>query len=356
MRILYGVVGEGMGHATRSRVVLQHLVAAGHDVHIMVSGRAHDMLARHFEDVHRIHGWHLVYEDNEVKKARTLFSNLEALAAGLPRNVAAYFALIDAFQPEVVISDFESWTWLYGQLHRVPVVSIDNMQIINRCTHPDPVLEGHRNEFLLSKGIVKSKLPGCERYLVTTFFWPEVRKARTTLVPPILRPEVLAARPSIGDHVLVYQSGDDAPTLEAVLKGCPSQPFFVYGLRRGIASEEVDANLRHQPFSEAGFIAHLASAQAVVAGGGFSLMSEAVYLHKPMLSVPLAGQFEQILNARWLERLGFGLCRETIEAEAVAELLGRRDELARRLQTYTQEGNQALFAALDAELAAVGAG
>jgi UDP:flavonoid glycosyltransferase YjiC (YdhE family) len=26
MRILYGVVGEGMGHATRSRVVLEELV------------------------------------------------------------------------------------------------------------------------------------------------------------------------------------------------------------------------------------------------------------------------------------------------------------------------------------------
>ena len=40
MRILYGVVGEGMGHAMRSRVVLEHLVGLGHDVEIMASGRA----------------------------------------------------------------------------------------------------------------------------------------------------------------------------------------------------------------------------------------------------------------------------------------------------------------------------
>ena len=44
MRILYGVVGEGMGHATRSRVVIEHLLAQGHEVHVVVSGRAQRFL------------------------------------------------------------------------------------------------------------------------------------------------------------------------------------------------------------------------------------------------------------------------------------------------------------------------
>ena len=41
MRILYGVVGEGMGHATRSSVLLEHLTKQ-HEVHVVVSGRARD--------------------------------------------------------------------------------------------------------------------------------------------------------------------------------------------------------------------------------------------------------------------------------------------------------------------------
>ena len=44
MRILYGVVGEGMGHATRSKVTCEHLVERGHEVKIVVSGRAHGFL------------------------------------------------------------------------------------------------------------------------------------------------------------------------------------------------------------------------------------------------------------------------------------------------------------------------
>src|SRR5262249_5645920 len=49
MRILYGVVGEGMGHAIRSRVILDELVQR-HDVQVVVSGRAHDYLAKRAND------------------------------------------------------------------------------------------------------------------------------------------------------------------------------------------------------------------------------------------------------------------------------------------------------------------
>jgi UDP:flavonoid glycosyltransferase YjiC (YdhE family) len=35
MKILYGVVGEGMGHAIRSQVVIKKLLDNGHDIQIM---------------------------------------------------------------------------------------------------------------------------------------------------------------------------------------------------------------------------------------------------------------------------------------------------------------------------------
>jgi len=142
MKVLYGVTGEGMGHAMRSRVVLEHLVAEQHDVTIMASGRAVDFLSKRFADVNRIHGLHMIYEENRVRIDKTLWSNVLSGAAGIPRNIAAYFELIGEFRPEVVISDFESWTYLYGKMHRLPVLSIDNMQIINRTRLHDELIEG----------------------------------------------------------------------------------------------------------------------------------------------------------------------------------------------------------------------
>ena len=356
MKILYGVVGEGMGHAMRSRVILEHLVAQEHDVEIMASGRAVDFLAKRFEGVNRIHGLHMIYEENRVRAAKTLWSNVTQGAAGLPKNIAAYFELITSFRPQAVISDFESWTYLYGQTHRLPILSIDNMQIINRCTLPDAVVDGYRAEFQLTKAFIKSKLPFCDEYFVTTFFHPEVRKERTRLFPPILRPEILAAKERKGEHLLVYTTAEGGGPFAAALAKTGLE-CRIYGMRRGIETEEVDGNLRYQPFSEGKFIEDLASARAVIAGGGFTLMGEAVFLHKPMLAVPLARQFEQVLNARYLELEGYGRHAETLDdANTVLDFVDALPACEERLAAYTQDGNTEILAALDEWLDKAAAG
>lgn len=71
MRILYGVVGEGMGHAMRSRVVLEHLVTHGHKIEVMASSKAADFLGSRFEGVTKIHGFHIISEKNRIRRSKT---------------------------------------------------------------------------------------------------------------------------------------------------------------------------------------------------------------------------------------------------------------------------------------------
>jgi uncharacterized protein (TIGR00661 family) len=346
MKILYGVVGEGMGHAIRSRVILEHLVAEGHQIHVMASGRAVDFLGAKFMDVHRIHGLHMIYEENRVRLGRTLWSNVLAGLTGVPKNIGAYYELLDEFKPEVVISDFESWTYFFGKNHRLPVFSIDNMQIINRCFHEPEILAGHETDFGVARAFVKSKLPFCDEYLITTFFSPAIRKDRTKLFPPILRPEILAAKASQGEHLLVYQTAEGHDDLARTLADTGLE-CRIYGMRRGITEEQVEGNLRYRPFSEAGFVDDLASARAVIAGGGFTLMGEAVYLKKPMLAVPVGRQFEQVLNGRYLTREGYGQMAEQLDADGVHRFLDAIPVCAARLASYSQDGNKLIFEEID---------
>jgi uncharacterized protein (TIGR00661 family) len=357
MKILYGVVGEGMGHAMRSRVILEHLVVTEqHEVAIMASGRAVDFLAKKFAGVNRIHGLHMIYDENRVRLGKTLWSNVLGGAAGIPKNIAAYFELISEFRPEVVISDFESWAYLYGKTHRLPTLSIDNMQIINRTRLPDDILEGHRAEFELTRAFVKSKLPFCDEYFITTFFRPPLRKDRTRLFPPILRPEILAARPRRGDHLLVYTTGEGNTGFAATLAQTGLE-CRIYGMRRELTAEVVEGNLRYQPFSEPGFIDDLASCRAVIAGGGFTLMGEAVYLHKPMLAVPVGRQFEQVLNARYLAHEGYGRAADDLaDPGTVHDFIAAIPGCEARLASYSQDGNREIFGALDGFLDRAAAG
>lgn len=351
MKILYGVVGEGMGHAIRSKVVIEHLVGRGHQVEIMASGRATPFLAKHFEGVNEIHGLHMITQDNEIKRRRTLLSNVLAGVTGVPKNIAAYFELIESFAPDVVISDFESWTYFYAKAHDLPIFSVDNMQIINRCEHPPEIYSGVRMDFDVTRTFVKSKLPFCDHYLITSFFRPPIRKKNTSLFPPILRREILDARATRGDHLLVYQTGEGFEFLGDVLRETGME-CRIYGMRRDLTGEEVDGNLRYRPFSERGFIEDLASARAVLASAGFTLMGEAVYLHKPMMAMPLENQFEQTLNARYLAHEGYGVSAESRdEIRALDAFLARIPEFENNLSRYHQDGNRELLSALDEHLA-----
>ena len=358
MRILYGVVGEGMGHAMRSRVVLEHLLSQGHEVEVIASGRAVDFLKKRFAsmEVTRIHGLHIVYEENMVRRGKTFWSNVLSGAVGIPKNIATYFERIEDFAPEAVISDFESWTYFYAKAHGLPIISIDNMQIIHRCKHPPEIIEGHRADFEIAKAFVKGKLPGCDHYLITTFFRPEIRKPKTSLHPPILRPEILAATPSEGDHVLVYQTAEGHETLVEAL-AASGLPCRIYGLRRDLTAPAQEGNLRYMPFSEEGFIDDLASSRGVIASGGFTLMGEAVYLHKPMLAVPLGGQFEQIMNARYLEKLGYGrFLPDLDDAREIHGFLDKIPDYQKALSAYSQDGNRDLLENVDLHLDRAAAG
>jgi uncharacterized protein (TIGR00661 family) len=347
MRILYGVVGEGMGHATRSRVVLEHLLSRGHQIKVVVSGRAHRFLLERLAgfpnaSIEEIHGLTLSYFGNRLDKSESLFENLKKAPTGILKNVAVYRKVAEAgFSPELVISDFESWAALYALNHFLPVISIDNMQVINRCKHDPEVTEGGF-DYRIAKLAVKMKMPGAYHYLVTSFFYPKVKKRRTTLIPPILRPDVLAAKREPGDHVLVYQTAASNQDLVPTLQKLPYR-FRVYGMGR----EGSEGNVTLRNFSETGFVDDLRTARAVIAGGGFSLMSEAVSLHVPMLSVPIEQQYEQELNARYLQHLGYGAWTEKLGIEAVRAFLERTDEYAHNLSKFERHDNSMLFRCVD---------
>ena len=353
MRVLYGVVGEGMGHATRSRVLLEHLLAAGHTVRVVVSGRAYQFLSDKFAgrtgiSVDQIHGLHLKFEGNDLDVTESLLSNLELAPEGIRRNLEVYKKVVADFDADVVVSDFESWAYFFGRSQGIPVISVDNMQIINRCLHDRFVTDDKSFSFRLARLAVKSKLPGAYHYLVTSFFFPRVRKPRTTLLPPILRPEILASRREAprnarDSHVLVYQTANaNADGLLAALRSLPYR-FKVYGLGR----TGTDGNVTLAPFSETGFVDDLRTARAVVAGGGFSLMGECVHLHVPLLAAPIRGQYEQELNARYLQSLGYGAFTEVITAEVIQDFLQRTDAMSHALESYVPRDNGMLLRCLD---------
>ena len=346
MRILYGVVGEGMGHATRSRVVIDHLIERKHKVKIVVSGRAYTFLKRHFPDVVEIRGLTIKYSGGAMDRDWSVVKNVLLSPAMLFQNAAAYIDDVRHFKPKIVLSDFDSYAWFFARRFGLPIISIDNQQIIHKCKHADEITRGVTADYRATRAFVKAKLPRCDHYVITSFFTPPVRakfRDRVTIVPPILRDEILRARPTRGEHILVYQTSTSDRALITQLNRLHARKFVVYGLGR----DAVEGNCTLHGFSEQRFVRDLASARAVVTNGGLSLMHEAIYLGKPILSVPVRHQFEQEMNARYLEQCGYGLAAPHIDADVLEAFLRQEGDYAAALTHHRQKGNEVLYRTVD---------
>jgi uncharacterized protein (TIGR00661 family) len=347
MKILYGVPGEGLGHATRSQVIIRHLLQQNHDVQIVSSSRAFDLLNNSFPGrVHQIKGFHLAYKNAAVSKLKTFTENLKSAPENLRTNFAKYQKIQEEFGPELVISDFETFSYLFAKHHKLPVISIDNMQIMSRGRLDIKIPENQRKNFQIGKNIVRAKVPRCQHYLITSFFPAFLEKDQTTVVPPIMREAILKAQPSNGPHVLVYQSSTSQKNLVNILQELPLETFRVYGFNK----TEIHGNVQLKAFSEQGFIDDLASAKAVLTNGGFSLISEAIFMHKPICSIPLENQFEQFMNAAYVEKLGYGRHFDEITPDNLRAFLYDVNNFKLNLQNYHQNGNLELFRILDALL------
>jgi uncharacterized protein (TIGR00661 family) len=124
-------------------------------------------------------------------------------------------------------------------------------------------------------------------------------------------------------------------------------PFIAYGFGR----EGQEGNITYKKPSLDGFFADLTSARAIVANSGFSLVTEALHLGKPYLAVPVSHQFEQIFNAYWLEKSGYGAYWEDLNKERVESFLYNLPHYQEALAQYPRRGNGALLSKLDALIA-----
>ncbi len=368
MRILYGVVGEGMGHATRSKTSLEWLLSQGHHVKVVVSNRAYGFLDKAFTssfprtaearegqgaiDVIEIRGLVMHYVEGAFDETKSVVKNFLRVPGLVAENVGAYYDDVVRWKPQAVISDFDSFTYIYAKAHGLPILSIDNQQIIQRTAIPDAAKEEDRGSYRATKAFVKAKLPGCERYVVTSFFYPPIREKyldRTVLVPPILRKAILDAKPipvSDAKHYLVYQTSTSDSSLIPTLNAVSDQKFIVYGLNR----DEIQGNCTLKPFSETGFVHDLATSRGVLSNGGYSLLGEAVSLHRPVFSVPVRNQYEQLLNAFYVRELGYGMFEERIAEEPLRKFVARTPEFAENVAKFSHDSNQKLFATLKSTL------
>ena len=107
-----------------------------------------------------------------------------------------------------------------------------------------------------------------------------------------------------------------------------NKQFIIYGFNKEIK----EGNLTFKKFNTEEYLEDLATADAVIINGGFTTLSEALYLEKPVFSIPIKRQFEQIINGHYLNKLQYGMAVRDISEENFTKFLNNKEKYKQNIR------------------------
>jgi uncharacterized protein (TIGR00661 family) len=336
MRIAYGVMGYGRGHAMRTMSVLPSLMAQ-HEVTVFAGADAYDVLAPRFPTV-RIPTIGYQYNDaGRHSLTRTVARNFAPMRDLLFGGEGQ--ALLEREFRErgiqLVISDSEAWTHRVAQRLDIPRISFDHVGIIAYCKPhfpPDLWALGMRDAWGY-----RALMGVPERILISSFYPAQAAYPQVRIVGPMLRDEVLQTRATDGAYLLAYFNKGEhqyLPHVDRALRLLDCK-VVVYGT--GLRG--VDDNLDFRAPSVDGFVRDLAGCRAVLSTAGNQLIGEAIHFGKPVLAMP-EDAFEQRLNAFMIEHMGVGMRGDlkSLTPSDIDRFLGSRDWYRSNMREHAGNG------------------
>jgi uncharacterized protein (TIGR00661 family) len=327
MRILYSVAGEGFGHYSRSKEIIDFLRKRGHKVLVVTYGQAYPLLKRQFPTI-KIEGFPLIFKNEKLSIIRTAIAGAKAISINL-RNFNKLKSKIKKFSPDVCITDFEPFVKLFSLYFRIPLISIDNQHILTKTKTPH-----------IGRGAFIAKLatrlnPIRADYYIILSLEKIPNRKNVFFVSPVARSKVLRLKTSNSGSIVVYENKEN---ITKILRALPHK-FIVYNNDK-VGTED---NITYKKISDS-FIYDMAKARAVIASAGFSLLSEAVYLKKPFFATPQQGQFEQEFNASLIRKLGIGDYSDKPTKEQIERFIGNLSKYENNLRKQKLNPKEALFA------------
>ncbi len=348
MRIAYGVMGYGRGHAMRTMSVLPALMAE-HEVTVFAGGDAYEVLAPRFNTV-RIpvigYQYNAAGTHSLPKTVARNFNPVSDLLFG-GQGMAAVEREFVARGIELVISDSETWTHRVAQRLDIPRISFDHVGIIAYCKPhfpPDLWALGMRDAWGY-----RALMGVPERILISSFYPAEPAYPQVKVIGPMLRDEVVRAQPKAGNYLLAYFNKGEHQYLPHVDRALRllDMPVVVYGTRHRGVHDHLDFRAP----SVEGFVRDLANCRAVLSTAGNQLIGEAIHFGKPVLALPERA-FEQRLNAHMIETMGVGMRGDlmTLTPSDIDRFLGNDDWYRSNMSAHRGDGRAQAIATLQAHI------
>jgi uncharacterized protein (TIGR00661 family) len=218
--------------------------------------------------------------------------------------------IVAATKPDIIVNFLEPVTGVYRLLGRakVPVLVVGHQFMLEHPEFPQkrhaPMQQmGFRNFIRVVSG-------GAAKLALSFYPAKDLPDKQLFVCPPILRRQLFEL-PTVtnGDYLLVYLLNHGyAKEIESWCQANPSVPVHCFYDKPGAPeTEQAQPSLTFHRLHGEKFLQLMGGCRAVVCTAGFESVSEAAYLGKPVLMIPVQNHIEQYLNSLDAQQAGLGI-------------------------------------------------
>lgn len=321
MKFLFFVQGEGRGHMTQAIALSKILSDAGHQVCKVLVGKsmAREIPLFFYErinsPVETFESPNFVTDktDKGIRIIPTIYRNLKGIRKFLA-IMNRLKGILEKEKPDAVINFYE---FLAGMVYKrykpdIPMFCVGHQYLM---LHPEfPFPEGRFIDKFLINLNTKITSSNAKLLLALSFInMTDVPENKLFVVPPLLRPEVLALKGKAGNYIHGYilNSGYVSEIKAWHEENPKTELHFFWDNKEAAEEEKISSGLTFHKINDRKFLQYMESCKGFATTAGFESICEAMYLNKPVLMVPVAGHFEQECNALDASRSGVGVvCRD----------------------------------------------
>ncbi len=355
MKVLFIVQGEGRGHLTQAVSMWQLLTDSGHQVQACLVGKStyqHQSFLESQLDapVDYFVSPNLAYGVNKpgLSLRRTLSENLRKIPQ-LHQSIIFLRKKIKYYQPDLIINFYDLLGGITKALSpdiKIPMVCIAHQYLLLHKDFDFPV-SNEMDKFLVNLNTRITALRANK--LLALSFAPLNATKKIISVPPLLRKEIEKEQVGNYNYLLAYMTNECF--LSELIKWSEKNPqeeihCFVQRSQENEV-EQISMNLFiHKPHAHK-FLHLMANCKGLITSAGFESVSEAIYLGKPIMMIPVPRHFEQKCNAHDASTYGAGIAAEEFNPKYLLDFIHQYESPALNFRNWLVEGKQVLLRELE---------
>ena len=289
MKILYAVQGTGNGHITRAIEIIPYLQQKG-EVDILVSGIQSD-IELPFEVKYRFKGMSFIFGKKGGVDFWKTFVKLNSI------KLIKEIKKLDLKPYDLIISDFEPISCWAAIKAKKECIGLSNQVATLHPLAPKP-----KKNDIIGKLVLQNYAPTTYNYGF------HFKRLDGTIFTPIIRKQVRELIPTNEGHYTVYLPSYDDNQILKWLRKMPNINWQVFS--KNSKKEIQIKNIRITPIDTELFLKSMASAEGVLCNAGFGTASEALFLKKKLMVIPMKKQLEQAYNAQMLQEMGVAVIKK----------------------------------------------